>query len=469
MTAIAQGGAWRDVWASGSFGRFLLLCLGIWLHAADTLVTATLVPTMVGEIGGAAYVAWTISLYQFGAVVAGAATAAQCRRLGVRRVMALAAACYGLGCIGAALAPSMLAFLTARLVQGLGGGALISLSYVAIQQSFPNHLWGRLFGITSIIWGAGSLLGPLIGGVFASYGAWRMAFWFFAVQAGILCVASSLLAGDRHTSTPIGRQAVLPVFVLIVASSLIAEAGVAGGRVLPILLCLSGLTLLAFAGWADSRSTDRLLPSQALAVRHPIGAGLLTVFALSISSTGFWAYGPLLLKVLFGTKPLISGYILAGEALAWSVATVMVAGLPASAGTRLIRCGVSLIVAGASGFALVVPIGSFVGMVICGLLQGIGFGMCWPSIISRVVRYADESERVLAAAAPGVLQRIGYTVGTAATGIAANAAGLADGMTATAAREAGFWVFAGFLPILGIGVVSAWRFTTEHCSNTCND
>jgi len=44
---------------------------------------------------------------------------------------------------------------------------MVALSYVAIHAVFCRRLWGRLFGIVAAIWGAGSLLGPLIGGVFA--------------------------------------------------------------------------------------------------------------------------------------------------------------------------------------------------------------------------------------------------------------------------------------------------------------
>jgi hypothetical protein len=57
------------------------------------------------------------------------------------------------------------------------------------------------------------------------------------------------------------------------------------------------------------------------------------------------------------------------------------------------------------------------------------------------------------------VQRIGYAVGTAAVGIAANAAGLANGAAAPAVKAAGFWVFAAFVPVLAIGVASAWAFT----------
>src|SRR5207245_155437 len=133
---------------------FVLLCLGVWLHAADALVTATVVPAIIDDIGGIAYVGWTISLYQIGAIVAGATTAMLCRRVDIKRVLMTAAFLYGIGCIVAAIAPNMALLLSARLVQGIGGGTLLSLSYVAIQQSFAEPLWSRLFGIIAAIWGA---------------------------------------------------------------------------------------------------------------------------------------------------------------------------------------------------------------------------------------------------------------------------------------------------------------------------
>lgn len=43
-------------------GVFWLICVGVWLHAADTLVTATLAPSIADELGGVAYINWTISL-----------------------------------------------------------------------------------------------------------------------------------------------------------------------------------------------------------------------------------------------------------------------------------------------------------------------------------------------------------------------------------------------------------------------
>ena len=61
----------------------VLVCLGVWLHAADALVATTVMPSAIGEIGGIAYVYWTLALYELGSIVAGAATGLLAVRLGL--------------------------------------------------------------------------------------------------------------------------------------------------------------------------------------------------------------------------------------------------------------------------------------------------------------------------------------------------------------------------------------------------
>jgi MFS family permease len=340
----------------------------------------------------------------------------------------------------------------------------LSLCYVAVEAWFAPPLWARMFGLVATIWGGGSLLGPLIGGAFSGAHIWRGAFWAFAGQSLIVCVLAYVwMPATARSDAPPQPWPLMPLLLLAVATLIIAEAGASsggsGGLALSILGCALGSALLYGAARLDRRAAVRLLPRQLLDFGHPIGAGLLMVFALALGTTGFWAYGPLILKVLFDTKPLVTGYILAGEALAWSLAT-----MAASAATRrheegLIRSGAVAIVVGAAGFAIAVPSGTLIGTVACALLQGAGFGLCWPAIVHRIVHFADPAERSLASASVSTMQRIGYAVGTAAVGIAANLSGLADGVAPAAARTAGIWVFAAFIPVLLVGLWCAWRFT----------
>jgi MFS family permease len=447
-------------------GRFLLVGFGVWLHAADSLVTATIAPAIALDLGGIAYINWTVSLYQVGAIVAGAAAAAMCARWGIKRVFMGATLIYACGCVMGAAAPTMGLLVLGRLVQGLGGGMLLSLSYVAIEAWFEPELWGRLFAITAAIWGGGSLLGPLIGGAFSGPHLWRGAFWVFTIQAMVLCALAALwMPATARKAAAIGKWPVMPLAVLSAATLIIAEAGAAsglpGGVVASIIGCVAGAALLYLAARLDRRALVRLLPSQLLDLAHPIGAGLVMVFMLAVSTVSFWTYGPLILKLLFDTKPLVTGYILAGEAIAWSLATLAASRVRPADDQWVIRGGAVTIAVGAAGFALTVPAGSLSGTVGCALLQGAGFGVCWPAIVQRIVRLADPGERSLASSSVSTMQRIGYAVGTAAVGIAANLSGLSDSTSATAAKTAGFWVFAAFVPVLVLGLVCAWAFTAH--------
>ncbi len=457
-----SAGTWRELWESGLLGRFLLLCMGVWLHAADLLVSATITPAIVEQIDGVAYVSWTISLYQVGAIIAGAATAMLCGRSGIKRVLTAAAATYGIGCVIAALAPDMQVLLLGRFIQGIGGGTMLSLCYVAIQQWFAPKLWSRLFGLNAVVWGAGSLLGPLIGGIFANLHDWRGAFWFFALQAAALCLLVAwVLPAARPQERVSSQWPLRPLLILLAATLIIAQSGVTGQALLAVVGCAAGTALLYAAARLDRGARTRLLPEQLLEVRTPLGAGLLMIFALSIGTTGFWAYGPLILKILFATNPLFSGYALALEALAWSLATMAVSAAPISADRLLIRGGALIVVLGSAAFTIVVPAGSLVGIMICSLLQGLGFGLFWPAVVHRLVRFARADEQSLAAASPSTVQRIGYAVGTAATGIVANLSGLAEGVSVAAAKTAALWVFAAFIPILALAMIGAWIFTRE--------
>jgi MFS family permease len=446
---------------SNTTGQLVLIGLSVWLHAADTLVTATLAPAIVGELGGVAYISWLITLYEVGAVIAGAATAAASQRMGLQRVLMIAALIYGVGCVLAAVAGSIFALLAGRMLQGLGGGALLSLSYIATYEWFEEKWWGKIFGIVALIWGAGSLLGPLIGGVFADHHAWRMAFWLFALLSAVLGVLTIALA--PRTSTRVGPFAGWPVSTLTALSAgtlLIAQAGVSGNAVVSLAGCAVGGLLLYVSARLDRSAQVHLLPEQLLEIHEPLGAGLAMIFTLSTATTAFWAYGPLLLKVLFGFDPLVCGYLLAIEAIAWSLGTMAVTARASGNSAALIRIGIICVASGAAGFAIAVPVGSLPALVACAIGQGVGFGISWPAIVNRCVQLAG-ADKSLASAAPATLQRIGYAVGTAFAGVLANLAGLSDRMQISAARSAGFWVFAGFIPVLIIGVQRGWRFTQE--------
>ena len=145
---------WREVVTREHLPRLLVLCLAIWLHAANTLLAATTMPEAVGDIGGLRLISWAFALYLMGSIVAATAVSAYVASAGLRRTMLVSTLVYTLGCAICGAAPAMPVLLAGRTVQGLGGGALVALVFITQDRFFPNRLVSRVVACLSLVWTA---------------------------------------------------------------------------------------------------------------------------------------------------------------------------------------------------------------------------------------------------------------------------------------------------------------------------
>jgi MFS family permease len=452
---------WRAALAEGRWAVLVLLCLGIWLHAADALVVATTMPAIVAEVGGLAWVGWSLALYEVGSILAGALGGLTAARYGAGPALAVAAGIYALGCLASGLAPDMGWFLAGRSVQGFGGGAMVALCHIAVTRAFAEAFWGRIYGLISAVWGVSALAGPLIGGLFAEAGLWRWAYFVFALQAVLVVLLAPMLLRSGRAAEGRAAPSKAPVPWLALAALVpgilgIAAAGVVERSWLAALLALGGLAFLALFFRLDRRAVASLLPHRSLGAPHVVW-GLVLVLAFCTANVSFALYGPLLLERLHGIGPLGAGYLLSLESVAWSVAAVLTARTRPEGEGRLLKLGALGIALSIVLFAIGVPDGPVLLIGAAACVSGGGFGLFWSFLVRRVVAAARPRDRELAAGAVPTLQMLGYALGAAAAGILANVMGFtAEAAEATVVSIAR-WIFLAFLPLGALGLLAAWR------------
>src|SRR6202047_2856235 len=200
MREVTTDAGWRALLAWHLVLTLCVLLGGVLLHSMNVLVTATLLPSIVAELGGANPMSCPTTAFVASSIVAASGTSLVGGRFGNRRAFSGGAVIYAAGAVLCACAPSIGFVIAGRFVQGLGGGLLSALAYVLVRNAFPDVLWPRVFGLLAGVWSVTVLIGPLIGGVFASYGHWRSA---FVTVAGIGCLLSAvalftLPAGGRR-------------------------------------------------------------------------------------------------------------------------------------------------------------------------------------------------------------------------------------------------------------------------------
>jgi len=451
--------SWGDLLAEGRGARVAVICLGVWLNAADSLVTATIMPTIGRDLGGYVYFSWATAAYMAGAILSGATAARLSARLGLRTAMVAAGLVTAAGCAVSALSPAMIPFVVGRAIQGIGAGWIVGACYAAIGAMFPQRHLARVFGLMTGVWGVATVFGPLVGGAFAQgAGLWRWLFWAFGGQALAFSGAVMWLLPARASAPADNRAPWGQLALVMLGVALTAAADLTGSALVAGLLCVASLVVFVGAVRIPVSARDSLFPRAAGDPASVIGAAYVSYFGFTAAATGFSVYGPALLQALDGLTPLESGYAAGLESVGWTAAALTVAGLAPNWHSAVLRLGAAAIVLSLAAFAWVMRFGPLWQILAAATVLGAGFGLTSGFTGRRVIASAaDEAERELASAGINSVRQVGSAAGACLAGIVANLLGMTAGVTRVAAEGSAVWLFVVAAPIALVGAIGCWR------------
>ncbi|WP_316976180.1 MFS transporter [Shumkonia mesophila] len=453
---------WKALLSGRNAAYSVILAGGVTLHAVNIYIVTTILPSVVRDIGGLEYYAWSTTLFVVASILGSALSSRLLERVGPGRAYASATALFMAGALICAVAPAFPVLLTGRFVQGLGGGFLLALAYAVIRLVYPEALWSRAIGLISAMWGISTLMGPAVGGVFAELSIWRAAFWSLVPLSVIFgTIAISVLPrGSRDEAEP--SPLPLPQLVLLTASVVAVSAGSVSANPLwnATGLAVAGLMAVLLVR-AERGARARLLPKGALDTDGRLVA-LYATIALLVTGMQTDIFVPYFLQVLHGQSPLIAGYLAALMAMGWTLGSMLSAGRAGEAGTRAIRTGPVIVLAGLAVLLFFVPVPGSVRLQlipICAglLLVGLGIGVAWPHLVTNVFKETPVSEQGLAAGSITTVQLYATAFSAAAAGMVANLGGLSEPGGAEGASSAALSLFGIFLVAPVLGLVSVRR------------
>ena len=461
---VVDNAAWRELFSRQYVPKLLTLVLAVWLHAANSMLAATTMPSAVEDIGGLHLISWAFALYLTGSITAGASISLLVNKWGLLKTMMYAAAVYVIGCTVCALAPSMPILLTGRTLQGLGGGGLLGLVYICQDRFFPNRFVPKVVACISLVWMVSAFAGPSIGGVFATLGLWRFAFWAFAAQGLLLIPAIGFLLRSAETSLSADDES-LPIVRLLLLTAAILFVSISGAHfhsiASPVFIALGIASLGVFVARDRQASSGRMLPLAASNFSHAICNGMLTTFLLCLCIMSFLVYGPFLLIEIYGLTPFSAGVVVMLESLAWTAGAVTFSNAKPENEAHLIKIGSASVVIGLAAMAITVPYGPLWAIIVTAIIANGGFGMMWGFIIKRIVDESPDDDRDRASSLLPLTQQAGFAIGAALSGLIANGFSLSDSSSNEVIVTVAFWLFAGFVPIALLANMTAWRFVAR--------
>ena len=420
MTRAKNEPATKNKWAA-----LTVLAFGLALIVLDGTIVGVSMPTIIRELDldltGAQ---WVTSLYSvvFAALLLTAGKLGD--RFGRRTLFLSGLVLFILGSVFAALSGGATSLIIARVVQGVGGAAILPSTLSSVNSLFQGKDRSAAFGVWGAVMAGAAAVGPLAGGLLTQYAGWRWIFWV-NVPIGIALVAATLaLVPDTKGSQDPGKD-IAGFLLSAIGFGALVFAIIQGPKmgwwpVPGIVGIIGALAVIAFVTVERRRHgrQDSVLLDVTL-FRHPTFTwGNITALMVAIGEFALVFILPLYLVNAIGLSTITTGLVLAGMALGAffaGAAARHIAAKIGAAGTVLL--GLALEVFGALQLTAEESPDQPLWLIVFALVvYGLGLGLASAQLTSLVLADVPVEQSGQGSATQSTIRQLGSALGTAVGG-----------------------------------------------------
>lgn len=359
------------------FRGMAAILMSIALATLDTAIANTALPAIAADLNASpAASVWIINAYQLAAVATLLPFAALGGVLGHRKVYLGGLILFVVSSALCALSWSLPTLTVARVLQGIGASAIMSVNAALIGSIFPHERLGRGLGMNALVVGTSFSIGPTVASLVLSVASWP---WLFAINLPIglfaLVFAWNSLPATRLGSLTFDRfTAVLNVMTfgaLIFALSQAAQLGSVVSVLIALAVFLVGGALML------KREAGHPAPMFPLdLLKRPLFAlSALTAFCSFATQGLAFVSLPFFFESTLGRDPIQTGFLMTP----WSVVVAMIAPFAGRLSDRyapglLGGIGLAMLCMGMISLATMPADASVMSIIARMILCGIGFG-----------------------------------------------------------------------------------------------
>lgn len=378
-------------------------------------VTAAL-PDIGDDLGRVTLLPWVVTGELLAAAIAVLAVGPYIDGAGARRAFRLTVVGFLVTSAMCVVAPTMELLVVARLLQGLGGGALIGTALTCIGLVFDEMIRPWAFALMSSVWGIMGIGGPALAAVLVSTLGWRAV---FAVNLPVAATAAAvgwrrLPVEAQAAAEPFDRRGLLMLSALTVAL-LLATADLNWNSA--VLLVAGAVLAALYVRHA------RGFPSPVVRLPHITGRRwrhihMIGVLAVS-GGTGSSVFLPLYLKGARGFSAAFAAFAVLWPTVGWSTASWFSGALQQRFRAQTVALVGAVIIA-TGGVAVTVaaaveaPVAWLLAAFAC---VGWGIGTISTSSLALLQGRADPHEMGRVSSAHHFIRSLGFAYGAAVAGL----------------------------------------------------
>lgn len=436
------------------------IMIAVSLATLDTAIANTALPNIAADLHSTpAASVWIINAYQLAMVATLLPFAALGGIVGHRRIYLGGVMVFIVSSVICAMAWSLPSLAAARVLQGIGAAAIMSVNTALISAIFPIHRLGRGLGFNALVVGVSFAVGPTVASIILSFGTWP---WLFAVNLpiGLLALSIGWHSLPQTKRSEHGFDPVAAILNVITFAALIFALG-EGVQREPAQYVVAAVVVFAIA-FALLLRRERGHPAPMLPVdlfRRPMFA-LSTVTAIcSFAAQGLaFVSLPFYFEHVLGRNPVETGFLLTP----WSAVVALMAPIAGRLSDRyppglLGGIGLAVMAVGMASLAIMPADASVLNIGIRMAVCGAGFGFFQSPNLKALMASAPRERAGGASGVVATARLLGQATGAALVALSFGIAG-AHGPTLALALGAGFAAAAA---------VASWlRLITPHSADS---
>jgi len=404
----------------------IALMLSTGLVAIDATVVATAVPAIVHDIGGFTSFPWLFSAYLLAQAVSVPVYAKLSDTIGRKPIMLIGIGLFLLGSILCGVAWSMPVLIAFRVVQGLGAGAVQPMAITIAGDIYTLSERAKVQGYLASVWAVSSVVGPTLGGVFASLGIWR---GIFLVNIPLCLVAGWMLVRSFHENIEHVNHRVdyLGSGLLTVSLTLLILGALEGGQawawdsaISDAVFAGGALLFVAFI-FVERRAAEPVLPPWVVS-RRLLATTAMVAFGVGAVMLGITSYVPTFLVGALSTSPIVAGLALAALTIGWPISASQSGRLYLRIGFRnTALIGITVTVIGTAVLAVTASVPNVALVAVSCFIVGLGLGLVATPTLIAAQTSVEWNERGVVTGTNLFARSIGSSIGVAVFGAIANA------------------------------------------------
>lgn len=406
----------------------LSLMLATSLVALDSTIIATASTSIAKELGHFNQLPWLFSIYVLAQAVSVPVYGRLADFFGRKHLMMLGIGLFLAGSVLSGFAWSMTVLIAARVVQGLGAGAVLPISMTIASDIYTLEERAKTQGYLASVWGVSAVVGPTLGGVFSDFVSWR---WIFFINIPLSLVAAWMLwrkfAERSHGERARPRIDYAGAVLLTVGTSLVILGLLEGGTAwawnstTSIAIFAVGVAALVAFVFVERKAEHPMLPLAVLR-RRVIWASTVAALLIGAIVLGLSTYVPIYAQNVLGVSALVAGFALAALTVGWPLTATIAGRFYLRIGFRWTAVIGACVVVGGGLLLLTLGAGSSIWLVgVYCFVIGAGMGLAAVPTLIAAQTSVGWRERGMVTGTNMFARSIGSAVGVAVFGAIVNA------------------------------------------------